>query len=166
MYRVAALDDGHDLTTFRSGNPSLDAWLRDQSRQATAQGTRTYLMVDEGDIVSGYFAVAPHLIEREDLPRRVGRGAPRQIPAILLAKLALSESLHGQGFGAELLVRALQKIVEIARAVGGKVIVVDAIDDVAVGFYRHHHFEPLPVRTDRLIMKMSTAARAIGENWP
>ena len=123
-------------------------------------------MLDEQDIVSGYFAIAPHVVKRDDLPRRVGRGAPREIPAILLAKLALRESLHGQGFGAELLVQALQKIVEIARAAGGKIVVVDAIDDVSVRFYRHHHFEPLPARTHRLIMKMSTAARAIGATWP
>lgn len=166
MYRVAALGDGHDLTTFRSGNSSLDTWLRDHSRHATAQGTRTYLMLDEGDVVSGYFAVAPHLVARDELPRRVSRGAPREIPAILLAKLALNASLHGQGLGVELLVRALHRIVEIARSAGGKLIVVDAIDADAAAFYAHHHFEPLPNRKDRLIMKVSTAARSLGMDWP
>lgn len=166
MYRVAAVGDRHDLTAFRSGNQSLDLWLRDHSRSATAQGTRTYVLLDGQDTVVGYFAVAPHLIKRDDLPRRVGRGAPREVPSILLAKLALSESLHGKGLGTELLVRALEKIMEIARHAGGKLIVVDAIDADAARFYRHHDFEPLPHRNERLIMKISTVARALGEDWP
>ena len=47
--------------------------------------------------VAAYFGLAPHLIENADLPRRLGRGDPRQIPAILLARLALSGELRGTG---------------------------------------------------------------------
>jgi predicted N-acetyltransferase YhbS len=99
-------------------------------------------------------------------PKKIGRGAPRQIPAILLAKLALSEELHDQGLGAELLVRALRTILDAARVAGGKLVVVDAIDDAAASFYRHHDFVPLPERSDRLVMKLSTAARALDIAWP
>jgi hypothetical protein len=59
------------------------------------------------------------------------------------AKLALSEQFHGHGLGVELLVRALNTIVESARVAGGKLVVVDAIDAEAAAFYRHHDFEPL-----------------------
>jgi GNAT superfamily N-acetyltransferase len=167
IFRVAALDDSHDLTPFRSGNLELDKWLRDHARQATAQGTRTYLLLDAQEAVAGYFAIVPHVLDRGETPKKkLGRGAPRQIPSILLAKLALGEHLHGQGLGAELLVRALSTIVEAARLAGGKLIVVDAIDSDAVAFYRHHHFEPLPNRPDRLVLKLSTAARALGVEWP
>ena len=118
-----------------------------------------FVVIDEGDTIVGYFAIAPHVLDRGDAPKKLGRGAPRQIPAILLAKLALSADLHGQGLGAELLVRALGTIIDAARAAGGKVVVVDAIDEGAAAFYRHHDFEPLPDRPERLVMKLSTAAR-------
>ncbi len=130
------------------------------------QGTRTFVLIEESDTVVGYFAIAPHVLDRGDAPKKVGRGAPRQIPAILLAKLALSSDLHGQGLGAELIVRALGSIIDAARAAGGKVVVVDAIDEGAAAFYRRHDFEPLPDRADRLVMKLSTAARALGVAWP
>ncbi len=165
-WRVAALGDSYDLTTFGSGNPELDTWLRDHAQLATGQGTRTFVVLDDSDMVCGYFAIAPHVLDRADAPKKVARGAPRQIPSILLAKLALSQHLHGQGLGAELLVRALSTIVEAARVAGGKLVVVDAIDAGVASFYRHHDFQPLPNRPDRLVMKLSTAARALGVEWP
>jgi GNAT superfamily N-acetyltransferase len=164
--RVVALDDRHDLASFSSGNLQLDGWLRHHARPATGQGTRTYLLLDDDDTVAGYFAVAPHVLDRGVTPKKLARGAPRQIPAILLAKLALSEHLHGQGLGGELLVRALDTTLDAARVAGGKVVVVDAIDTEAAAFYRHHDFEPLPDRPDRLVMKLSTAARALDVDWP
>ena len=164
--RVAALGDTHHLAGFRCGNLELDRWLRDHAKLATGQGTRTYVALDIDDTIVGYFAIAPHVLDRADAPKKVARGAPRQIPSILLANLALSEHLHGQGLGAELMVRALHAIVESARVVGGKQVVVDAIDAEAAAFYRHHDFEPVPDRPDRLVMKLSTAARALGIDWP
>lgn len=164
--RVAALGDTHDLAEFRCGNLELDRWLRDHAGLATGQGTRTYIVLDGGDTLVGYFAIAPHVLDRGDAPKRLARGAPRQIPSILLAKLALSQHLQGQGLGAELLVRALNTIVAAARVAGGKLVIVDAIDAEAAVFYRHHDFQPLPNRTDRLVMKVSTAARALGLDWP
>jgi GNAT superfamily N-acetyltransferase len=159
-------DHDHDLERLDCGNDDLSAWLRQHARHATRQGTRTYVLVDErSGVVEGYFAIAPHMVEREEMPRRVGRGAPRQIPAILLAKLALDRSRHGQGLGGELLVRALGVIVEAGRRAGGKVIVVDAIDDGARRFYEHHDFDPLPNDPTRLVMKVSTAA-ALQLPWP
>lgn len=164
--RVAALGGSYDLAAFRSGNLELDAWLRDHAELAAGQGTRTFVVLDSNDMVAGYFAIAPHVLDRADAPTKVARGAPRQIPSILLAKLALSQHLHGQGLGAELLVRALSTIVEAARVAGGKLVVVDAIDAGAAAFYRHHDFQSLPNRPDRLVMKLSTAARALGVDWP
>lgn len=73
--------------------------------------------------------------------------------------------LHGQGLGAELLVHALTTIVVAARSAGGRLVVVDAVDEDAASFYRAHDFQP---STDprRLIMKLSTAARALDLTWP
>jgi len=164
--RVEPLDKGHDLSTFTCGNAELDEWLRAHALTATGHGTRTYVVVDDDNEVVAYFAIAPHILDREDAPKRIARGAPRQIPAILLAKLALSTDVQGQGLGSELLVRALHTIVDAARSAGGKLVVVDAIDDEAAAFYRHHDFVPVPQRPDRLVMKMSTAAKALGIAWP
>jgi GNAT superfamily N-acetyltransferase len=166
-HRIEPLADGHDLDTFTCRHPTLDTWLREHAHQATRQGTRTYVLIEGAtQAVVGYFAIAPHLVERDDMPRRVGRSTPRQIPAILLAKLALHERLHGQGLGAELLIHALTTILSAARSAGGRLIIVDAIDDNAASFYRAHDFEPTPNNPHRLILKLSTVAKALGLPWP
>ncbi len=125
------------------------------------------MLVDtETDRIVGYFAIAPHLVERDAVPARIGRGAPRQIPAILLAKLALDRDRQGTGLGRTLLVRALEKIVLAAKHAGGKVVVVDAIDREAAEFYEHHDFVPVPGDPHRLVMKISTVARELAVPWP
>jgi len=164
-HRVEPLAD-HDLTRFTCGNSDLDDWLQRHARTATGQGTRTSVLVDEDGRVVAYFAVAPHLMLRDDAPPRLARGAPTQIPAIRLAKLALDSTIHGQGLGTDLLVHALEAILAAARRAGGRVVLVDAIDDEARTFYEHHDFEPLPGRPRRLVMTLSTAAKALDVPWP
>lgn len=166
MTLVAELLADHDVSGFRSGNDELDEWLVQSARAAVGQGTRTWIVVDDDGFVAGYFAVAPHLLGREDVPKSIGRGAPRVIPAVLLAKLALAEGLQGQGLGTELLRVALEKILEAARKVGGRLVVVDAIDGDAHRFYVHHDFQPVPNDDRRLVIKLSTVARALGAEWP
>lgn len=78
----------------------------------------------------------------------------------LLARLALDESRHGHGLGSELLIDALQVIVGASEAVGGRLIVVDAIDQAAHDFHRHHDFVPMAGER-RLAMKVATARAAI-----
>jgi len=165
-YSVEPFSDGHDPASFSCGRTELDKWLACHARNAAGQGTRTYVLVGDDRGLAGYFAIAPHLVEREEMPRTIRRGAPSRIPAVLLAKLALHERLHGQGLGAELLVYALRTIVGAAQVAGGKLVVVDAIDDAAASFYAHHDFQVLDSDPHRLVMKISTAARALGLPWP
>ena len=61
---------------------------------------------------------------------------------------------------------ALEKIIDAAKHAGGKLVVVDAIDDEAADFYEHHDFERLPGNPHRLLMKISTAAKALDIPWP
>lgn len=154
------------LDGFDSGNAHLDRWLSQSAHPSTGQGTRTWVVTTEHGAVAGYFAVAPHVVRRDHVPKSIGRGAPAEIPAVLLAKLALDRSLHGQGIGSELLLLALRVITEAARQVGGRLVVVDAIDDAAVAFYTHHDFRPIPDDDRRLVIKLSTVARVLGVTWP
>ena len=84
----------------------------------------------------------------------------RVIPGYLLALLAVATSQQGQGHRGELLAEALQAILAVMRLGGGRVIVVDAIDERARGF------RAVPANPDRLIMKASTAAASLSVDWP
>lgn len=165
--RIEPLADGYDLDAFTCGYRALDAWLHEHAHTATRQGTRTYLLLEgETNAIAGYFAIAPHILERAEASRRIGRGAPNRIPAILLAKLAVRADLQGHGLGAELLIQALSTILNAARSAGGRLVVVDAIDENAAGFYRAHDFTPSPEDPQRRVLKLSTVAQALGLPWP
>lgn len=108
-----------------------------------------------------YFSLAAHLVVRADLPRKIGRGSPDTIPAVLLARLALDRALHGQGLGGELLWDALSRAVSASRLAAARVVVVDAIDAAAARFYQHHGFVPVPGDPNRLVQKISDVAAAV-----
>lgn len=174
-FHVEQLDPGgHDFSVFDCGEPTYDEWLRVSAVQAISAGTcAVYALVrrepDAEARVVGYFAISPTQVVRDDLPGSLRRGAPRAVPAWLLAKLALDRELQGDPegrWGSRLLVAALQMIVSVADAGGGKVIVVDADNEGLLDFYARHDFLPAGVGEHgeeglRLFMKVSTARRAL-----
>lgn len=167
MPRFERIASGHPIQSFASGSDDLDAWLREAGITADRAGTaRVYVWLSDGDEVVGYFAILPHGIRRSDLPSSVGRGAPEVIPGFLLGRLALSAELHGQGRGGELLVGALDMMLTAIRIGGGRVIVVEAIDQRAQDFYEHFGFRVTPAHPRRLVMKASTAAASLSIDWP
>jgi GNAT superfamily N-acetyltransferase len=153
--------DHHQIEAFSCGKESLDTWLRNQARRAQAAGTaRTYVWTrpNQPDVLA-YFSIAPTQVVRAEVPSSLTDGYT-VIPAYLLARLALDQTLHGQGLGSELLLDALTRIVEAARTASGRLIVVDAIDDQAHAFHRRHDFIPLK-DSQRLYLKIATAEEAL-----
>jgi GNAT superfamily N-acetyltransferase len=165
--RFERLSPEHDLQSFTSGDDDLDSWLRNAAITADRAGTaRVYLWIGDDEQIIGYYAVVPHGIRREDVPSSVGRGAPDVIPGFLLARLAVSEQFQRQHLGGDLLAEALTTILHAIRIAGGRVIVVDALDERAHGFYEHFGFRSLPLNDHRLVMKASTAATSLSIDWP
>ncbi|MGF1667403.1 MAG: N-acetyltransferase [Acidimicrobiia bacterium] len=123
-----------------------------------------YVHLDD-ERVAGYFALAPHHVRRGEIPTSIGRGSPDTIPGFLLARLALAEDLKGGGRGGELLAIALEKVLQALVVGGGRLIVVDAVDENAAGFYRHYGFKQTPADPGRFVMKASTAAASLAIDW-
>lgn len=153
----------HALEEFTCGKPILDSWLHNHALAADRAGTgRTYVWVDGRGRVVAFYTLAPHVIRREETP---ATGAPDAIPAVLLARLALDRSLHGEGHGGTLLADALMVALDAMRRIGGRLIVVDAIDTRAAAFYHHHGFVAVPGNPNRLVLKASVAARSLSVPW-
>lgn len=65
---------------------------------------------------------------------------PERIAAVLLGKLAPDTTLHGRGLGGQLLFDAYQRLLAATQTVAARYLVVDAVDDAAVGCYEHYGF--------------------------
>ncbi|HEY9388649.1 MAG TPA: GNAT family N-acetyltransferase [Mycobacteriales bacterium] len=163
QWRSRPLDEHDGLAEFDCGVAVLDEWLRGQALRAQGSDTaRTYVWTAPGSRrVVAYYAIAPTQVLRDEVSRNLSGGVT-VVPAYLLARLALDRSLHGQGLGSELLVDALDRIVQASTAAAGRLIVVDAIDDAAAAFYGHHDFQVVKDSQRRLVMKVSTARKALG----
>jgi len=145
----------HVLDMFDSGEAETDLWLRRNALRAQAQGSaRTRVLTRVGHRrVSGYYAITPHDTHRDGVPS-AGAGGLQVVAGYLIARLAVDRSLRGQGIGAELLLDALVTIASAAQTVGGRLVVVGAVDERAVGFYEHHGFIRIGA-SPRLYMKIS-----------
>jgi predicted N-acetyltransferase YhbS len=161
-FRSQVLTDQHDLSEFDCGTESLNAWLTGQALRAQQQGTaRTYVWSPfDSNRVVAYYSIAATQVHRTELTSSQA-GGTTWVPAYLLARLALDQSLHGQGLGGELLVDAIEAVVRAAKSAAGRLIVVDAIDDKAAAFYRHHDFSPIKGNPLRLVMKIATARQSL-----
>jgi GNAT superfamily N-acetyltransferase len=166
---VERLARQHDRSEFDCGNPALSDWLRQQAGQFEDRDlTRTYVLVDPGHSrVWGYYSISSCQIRYEDLPRQSTKRLPKRasIPAALIGKLAVDRSLQGQGWGGALLVDALRRIRGLADVIGMRVVIFDAIDDDAEGFYRRHGFEPIIGHSGRLFLSIRSI-QELGEPLP
>ncbi|MCO5991635.1 GNAT family N-acetyltransferase [Actinoallomurus spadix] len=88
------------------------------------------------------------------------------VPGYLLGRLAVDRSLQGSGLGGWPLHDALETAVNASELAGGRIIVVDAIDDQAAAFYTHHGFRAVKGNPRRLVLKMSAARAILDETAP
>lgn len=146
-----------DLSSFRSGKADLDEWLRRSAQHAEAMRSGRTWVWTRGGIVVAYYTLAGHVLERQQLPGKLARGSPDRIPAVIVAKLALGQELHGRGLGGVLLADASKRILAATDVVAARFVVVDAIDEDAATFYKHFGYRRIAV-TNRLVRKVSDLA--------
>jgi GNAT superfamily N-acetyltransferase len=124
----------------------LDTWLVEHAPGAEAAGSaRTYAVVDEENRVVGYYALTVASLEREEATGRASRGMPRHpIPAMLLGRLAVDESVQGEGVGAMLLADVMQRTLLVAEETGIRLLLVHVVNEDARNFYRPFATSRLP----------------------
>jgi len=135
------LTAAHDLAEFSCGKPSLDRWLRTRALSNQERGFTAVLVVHEANRVIGYYGLAPTAIVPSMLPRSTRTGQPPDpVPCLMLGQLATDQNWIGKGIGTGLLKHALQRCVRAADLIGGRALVVNAVDVEAAGFWRRRGF--------------------------
>ncbi len=146
----------HALSGFECGNGSLNIWLQRHARTASAGGSaQTFVVTDEeqGGRVVGYYALAVASITHAEATERAAKGMPRhEIPALLLARLAVDQSVQGRGLGAFLLRDAMKRAIAVSEEAGVRLILVHAVEEGARAFYERFGFEASP--TDEMNLQM------------
>lgn len=148
----------HHRNAFSCGKPELDVYLQRFARQNDERNiAKTFVAVDADNLVLGYYSLSSASIEFSELPEAQRQSIPAYpVPAARLARLAVDESMKGQGLGAKLLIDALQRIVTASQEIAVKYIIVDAMDDDARNFYKHYEFIELPEQDLKLFLPIET----------
>ena len=150
------LSEEHDLSQFTCGKTSLDNWLRQRALSNHQKGFTAVMVVHEAGRVVGYYGLAPTAVVPTTMPRSIRTGQPPDpVPCLLLGQLATDSEWAGQGIGTGLLKHALERCVEAATLIGGRALVVNAVDEEATDFWQRRGF--VPSKDDPMILFRSMA---------
>jgi len=150
------LTAAHDLSEFSCGKPSLDRWLQTRALSNQEKGFTAVLVVHEANRVIGYYGLAPTAVIPSTLPRAIRTGQPPDpVPCLLLGQLATDRNWTGKGIGTGLLKHALQRCVTAAGLIGGRALIVNAVDSEAADFWKRRGF--IPSKDDPLVLFRSIA---------
>ena len=160
MPEIVPLIQNHDRSGFDCGVKELNYFLKVTARQHGDKGiSRTFELSEQERpaIILGYFTLTLCEVRTEDLPTTYAKKYPRHgLPAVRLARLAVSKKCQGKGYGAVLLAEAIHRTALIAEQAGVIGLFVDAKDEGAHLFYERYGFVSLPDHALQLFLPLET----------
>lgn len=161
-FLVTALNAAaHDRSQFDSGTPALDRHLREQvSQDIRRRVAACFVALADDRRIAGYYTLATASVPLTDLPDELRRKLPRygSVPAIRMGRLAVDAAFKGRGLGGALLVDALRRAA--GAEIPAAILIVDAKDDQAAAFYRHHGFACLADSPLTLFLPLASVRRS------
>lgn len=155
------LSQEHDLSTFDSGEPVLDEWLRRRALQNDVSGaSRTYVVCARKRVV-GYYTLAVGAVTHTEAPGRVRRNMPDPVPVMVLGRLAVDKAFQGRHIGGGLLRDAVLRTVQAAEIGGIRAILVHAISESAKRFYERYGFVASPIDPLTVMITVDEAVKSL-----
>jgi len=157
-FLIEVLAAHHDRTGFSCGIEALDRYFQKQVTQdVRRRATACYVANDVSNAqVAGYYTLTAAGIPLADMPPELAKRLPRypSVPVARLGRLAVATAYRGRKLGSALLWDAIQRSVRSEVAVFA--LVVDAKDDQAVTFYRHHGFAAFGSQPRQLVLPLTS----------
>lgn len=157
-FDIEKLSVKHDRSSFDCGSEPLNRYLTQQVTQdIRRQVAACFVAVTSAGALAGYYTLASASVPLADLPPETARKLPRypSVPAVRMGRLAVDLQFKGQGLGAALLANALTRT--LSADIAAFALIVDAKDDGAVAFYRHHGFVAFRDNPRALFLPLATA---------
>lgn len=134
------------LQSFDCGIPKLNEYLIRYAGQNHRKGLgKTNVLIPSvgSPVAVGYHTLSMAQVDLRSLTEKLRKGLPHYpVPAVRLARLAVDRKWQGKGLGELLLVDAIRRAVLAAQSVAAKLMIVDAMNQQAEGFYLQYGFEP------------------------
>jgi GNAT superfamily N-acetyltransferase len=137
--------------------------LKEQAGQDQRRGvSNCFVALSKADEIAGYYTFAAAGVPFGDLPADSTKRLPKykDLPAALIGRLAVDRRFRELGLGTGLIADAVMRAKQAPPAIF--MLLVDAKDEEAAEFYRHHAFRSLDGRPLRLFLTMSVADKVPG----
>lgn len=141
---MSELTSPHKLTPqdnregFCSGADELDEWLKRFAMQNQKANNAITYVTTLDDYVLGYYSLCSAGISQEQVPEVFGKNRPKDIPCILLARLAVDRRAKKKGVGRGLLRDAILRSYQAADTIGAACLLIHCRDEQAKKFYMHN----------------------------
>jgi ribosomal protein S18 acetylase RimI-like enzyme len=156
-FRIEVLGAGHDREVFSCGVDTLDRYFLERVTQDIRRRATACFVALETDTnrVVGYYTLAAGVIPLTDMPEDIIKRLPRypSVPVAKLGRLAIDVDFQGRRLGGALLWDAIMRASRSEVAVFA--VVVDAKDNLAEAFYRHHGFASFGSIPRQLILPLT-----------
>ena len=161
MPEIVTLDKSHDRSGFDCGVPELNTFLKATARQHDQKGiSRTFVLTNGSPVILGFFTLTLCEVAPALLPAKYAHTYPaHSLPAVRLARLAVSRKAQKQRFGELLLTEAVYRTALIADQAGVIGLFVDAKNDTARQFYQRYGFLAIPEQPLKLFLPIETIRR-------
>lgn len=138
-------DKKFNKANFDCGVGALNDYLKNQmSQDFTRKANVPVFAVNPSNEVVGYYTLSASSVEFSNFPDRLKKLiAPYPVSVARIGRLAVDQSMQGQGLGKELLMHAIDRAEETSKKLGLRAVVVDAKDASAEAFYLKYGFEYL-----------------------
>ena len=155
----------HDREAFDCGDEVLNEFLRRYARKShELGGAKTFLAIDDADnqTILGFYSLSPASVAYARTPELVRRGLARHdVPGFRLARLGVDRRVQGNGLGGQLLLAAGRRCLLASAEVGGVVLVIDAKNESAAGWYASYGAVPLLDTPLTLALPLATIEAAL-----
>jgi GNAT superfamily N-acetyltransferase len=113
------LEPQHSTAGFDCGDDGLNRWLQQRALANQGSGaTRTFVVCDGAGMVKAFVALASGAVAVAASPGRFRRNMPDPIPVVVLARLAVDQSVQGQGLARALLADAFERVAQASEQIG------------------------------------------------
>jgi len=167
-WSIVLLGPEHERGAFCCGKAPLDSFIQQQARQHSKKNvSRTYVALRTGEkVVLGFYTCCTGAIDVSSLPEEERKRLPRHpVPTVHLARMAVDQSVKGQGLGRTLLFHFFQRALDTSGDVGVHAVDVWAKDDQARSFYLKYGFRELLDDHMHLVLPITTIEEIFKEAY-
>jgi GNAT superfamily N-acetyltransferase len=143
FYRPTLLDPDRHRDEFTSGDSALDEWLRRYAGQNRRGNTAAiWVIADANYRVVCYATLSMTSVDRSASPTQLAKGAPSQVPALLVGRLATDTRVTGFGLGTQMVKHILATAAELNVKAACRAVVVTALNPAAFSWLQRFGFDP------------------------